>query len=55
MEKRSALYGFYEDCWRNGTVLTAEMKIAVKDKRITQSEYDQITVMERGDAYPDQE
>ncbi|MCY7971027.1 XkdX family protein [Bacillus spizizenii] len=54
MESQSTLYGFFEDCWRNGTVLTIEMKQAVIDKRITQLEYDQITAMERGNAYPDQ-
>ncbi|AIX06368.1 MULTISPECIES: XkdX family protein [Bacillus subtilis group] len=54
MESQSTLYGFFEDCWRNGTVLTIEMKQAVEKGRITQSEYDQITAMERGDAYPDQ-
>lgn len=37
----------FEDCWRNGTVLTIEMKQAVEKGRITQSEYDQITAMER--------
>lgn len=26
MENRSVLFGFFEDCWKNGTVLTVEMK-----------------------------
>ncbi|MEC0765101.1 XkdX family protein [Bacillus atrophaeus] len=55
MGNRSALFGFFEDCWRNGTVLTVEMKKAVEKGRITQVEYNEITALERGDAYPDQE
>ncbi|WIX30398.1 XkdX family protein [Bacillus amyloliquefaciens] len=55
MENRSALFGFFEDCWKNGTVLTVEMRKAVEKGRITQAEYDDITESERGNAYPDQE
>ncbi|AEB62184.1 XkdX family protein [Bacillus amyloliquefaciens] len=55
MENRSVLFGFFEDCWKNGTVLTVEMRKAVEKGRITQAEYDEITAKERGNAYPDQE
>ncbi|NMW08071.1 XkdX family protein [Bacillus velezensis] len=55
MESQSTLYGFFEGCWNNGTVLTIEMKKAVEKGRITQAEYDVITAKERGNAYPDQE
>lgn len=55
MESQSTLYGFFEGCWKNGTVLTVEMRKAVEKGRITQAEYDEITAKERGNAYPDQE
>lgn len=55
MENRSVLYGFFEDCWINGTVLTKEMRNAVQKGWISQREYDDITALTRGDAYPDQE
>ncbi|MEK4379246.1 XkdX family protein [Bacillus sp. FSL R5-0434] len=54
MESQSALYGFFEDCWKNGTVLTVELKANVQKKRITQDEFDAITALERGNAFPDQ-
>lgn len=54
MEERSAFYNFFEDCWKNGTVLTIELKTHVQTGRITQAEFDEITSLERGNAYPDQ-
>ncbi|MEC1900950.1 XkdX family protein [Bacillus atrophaeus] len=54
MENRSALFGFFEDCWRNGTILTVEMKKAVEKGMLTQKEFEEITAKQRGNAYPDQ-
>ncbi|WGD65581.1 XkdX family protein [Bacillus subtilis] len=54
MKDRSTFYGFFEDCWKNGTVLTIELKTYVQIGRLTQAEFDAITALERGNAYPDQ-
>ncbi|MDA1477260.1 hypothetical protein PJ311_18495 [Bacillus sp. CLL-7-23] len=48
------VYELFCDCWENGTITTIQLKKALSNGLITQSDYDKITASPRGNAISDE-